>query len=147
MSHVTTIKTVPIKDISALTKAVANLQAKGVKCELIQNAKPRVHGADSAPKCEYVLKLDGPYDVGFKLQKDGSYSTVMDTYQNHVGKRIGASCPLPSTQEGRTQHQMGQLFQEYTKEATINAAITSGYMVESATTDAEGNVHLTLAGM
>jgi hypothetical protein len=147
MSHVTKLKGVKITDVRALQSAVARLQAKGIKCSLVQNQKPRVHGYDAAPTCEHVLKLNGAYDVGFQKQADGSFEPVLDTYQNHVGKQIGATCPMPNTPEGRVQHQMGQFLQLYAEEAAKNQAMAQGYIVESSTTDNEGNVHLTLAGM
>jgi hypothetical protein len=139
---------VTIKSVSALQKAVTRLQAKGVGCDLITNAKPRVHGYDAAPTCEYVLKLkNGAYDVGFKKQADGTFEPVLDTYQNHVGKQIGASCPMPNTAAGKTQHQMGQFLQLYGEEAAKEQAMSQGYMVESTNTDEAGNVHLVLTGM
>lgn len=147
MSHVTKLKSVQITDVRALRAAVAKLQSKGIKCSLVENEKPRVHGYDAAPTCEYVLKLDGAYDLGLQKQEDNSYIPVFDTYQNHVGKQIGATCPIPSTAAGRQQHQMGQFLQAYAEEAARNQAMSQGYMVEDTTTDAEGNVHLTLTGM
>jgi hypothetical protein len=147
MSHVTKLKGVKITDLRAVQAAVAKLQQKGIKCSLVQNQKPRVHGMDAAPVCEHVLKLNGAYDVGLQKQKDGSYEPVFDTYMNHVGKEIGATCPMPNTPAGRQQHQMGQFLQAYAEEAAKNQAIAQGYLVESTSTDNDGNVHLTLGGM
>lgn len=148
MSHVTTLKGVTIKSEKALKKAAAKLKKQGVNCELVTNQKPRVHGYDAAPQCDYVLKLkDGAYDVGFKKNKAGEFEPVFDTYQNHVGKQIGATCPLPNTPGGKQQHQMGKFMQAYQEEVAREQAARQGYIVESAETDAEGNVHLTLAGM
>lgn len=147
MSHVTHLKGVLIKDVKAMKAAVADLNRKGIKCSLIENSKPRVHGMDQSPMCEYVLKLNGAYDVGFKKQADGSFEPVFDTYQNHVGNQIGATCPMPNTAGGKQQHQMGQFLQAYAEHAARNQAVAQGYMVESASTDADGNVNLVLTGM
>ncbi len=151
MSHTTTLRSVAIRDASAIRAAASALKAKGINCDLIENASPRMYGSHQTMQCEYVLKLnDGTYDVGFKLQKDGTYSPVFDEYQRHVGGQIGANvdvCPMPKTQDGKAQHQIGQFMQAYTEAATINAAVAQGYSVESTVTDAEGNVHLTLGGM
>jgi hypothetical protein len=147
MSHVTKLSGIKITSVTALTKAVDELKQKGIECSLVQNQKPRVHGADAAPMCEHVLKLKGAYDVGFQKQADGSFTPVYDTYQSHVGKQIGATCPMPTTAAGRTQHQMGQLLQGYAKHAAIEQANAQGYYVEQSSVDAEGNVHLTLGGM
>lgn len=98
--------------------------------------------------CPYVLKLhDAVYDVGFDRQKDGSYAPVFDEYAGHVGRQVGATCPMPNTSEGRAQHAIGQFSQLYAKHAAINAATTQGYMVESCETDEQGNLNLVLAGV
>jgi hypothetical protein len=147
MSHVTRLRGVKIIDTKAIESAVADLQKKGIKCSLVRNSKPRVHGMDASPVCDYVLKLNGAYDVGLEKQADGSYSPVFDTYQNHVGKEIGATCPMPNTAAGKQQHQMGQFLQSYAEHAARNKAVAEGYMVESSAVDGEGNVNLVLVGM
>lgn len=148
MSHVTTLRGISINDVRAIELAVARLQHRGINVELTHNNKPRVHGYDAAPTCEMVLNLkDGEYDVGLKKQDDGNYELVFDTYLNHVGKQIGASCPLPNTPGGKQQHQMGQFLQLYAEEAARNQAMAQGYTVENVETDAEGNVNMTLVGM
>lgn len=148
MSHVSKLKGMKIKDVAAMQAAAQDLRAKGINCELVQNAVPRMHGQreeQAVGTCDYVLKLpNGSYDVGFKKQADGSYEAVMDTYGNHVGKQIGASCPLPNTAEGRMQHQMGQFMQNYAKNAAMNAARAKGHMVKGATVDQSGNVKLVI---
>jgi hypothetical protein len=148
MSHTTKLKAVEIKDVSALFAAVADLRASGVNCELVQNAKPRMYYNDQHGECAFVLKLpDTRYDVGFDRQADGSYAPVFDEWQGYVGSQIGAACPMPNTQEGRAQHAIGKFLQNYAKHAAMNAAIAQGYMVEGTEVDADGNVHLLLAGM
>jgi hypothetical protein len=148
MSHTTKLKAVEIRDVSALHSAVAELKSSGVNCDLVQNAKPRMYYNDQHGNCAFVLKLhDAPYDVGFDLQPDGSYLPVFDEWAGHVGGQIGATCPMPNTQEGRAQHAIGKFTQSYAKHAAINAALAQGYMVEGTEVDADGNVHLTLAVM
>lgn len=147
MSHTTAIKSVPIKDIAALKRAVADLQSEGIKCELVEGQRPRMYYKDQHGICDYVLKLPGSYDVGFDKQKDGTYAPVFDSHANHVGKHLAASCPMPNTAEGRQQHHIGKLMQGYSKYAAINAAVKAGYIVQGTTTDADGKIHLTLGGM
>ena len=148
MSHTTTLKGLQIRDVAAMQSAVAELQSQGVKCTLVQSVVPRMYYNNQHKACAYVLRLDdAKYDVGFDLQSDGTYSPVFDEWANIVGGKIGATCPMPRTAEGRAQHQIGRFLQSYAKHATMNAAAAQGYMVESATTDEEGNVHLVLAGM
>lgn len=149
MSHTTVIKSVPIKDINALEKAVQELKDKGVNCDLVQNQKVRMYSvaqSNSLGVCDYVLKLhDSPYDVGFVKQADGTYSPAFDDWSGHVKRNVGTSCPVPNTAEAKHQANIGALMQGYSKHAAINSAVNSGYIVESTTVDAEGNVHLTLS--
>ena len=148
MSHTTSIKGVNIKDVSAMRAAVQTLKNNGIRCDLLENARPRMYYADQHGNCDFVLKLhDGQYDVGFDKQSDGSYNPVFDEWGQHVGKQIGASCPMPNTPEGKAQHQIGQFMQAYAVEAATNAAIAQGYFVESRSVDQQGQVHLTLSGM
>ncbi len=152
MSHTTELKTVAIRDESAIQTAVAKLKAAGINIALVQHERPRMYFRDQVEECEYVLKLeDGKYDVGLKLQENGTYAPIFDEYQGHVGGQIGADanvCPIAGlTAEQRAQHQIGQFVQAYTEAATINAAVAQGYSVDSTHTDEEGNVHLTLSGM
>ncbi len=148
MSHTTVMHNVVIRDISALKQAISALKVKGINCSLLENAKPRMYSSSQSPTCDYVLRLeDGKYDVGFEKQKDGTYAPLLDVWDNNVSGQIGATCPMPHTSEGRAQHAIGQFMQEYSKAATVNAAMQQGYIVESTETDAEGNIHLTLSGM
>lgn len=148
MSHTTTIKSVRITSATALAAAVAELKAAGVNCELKHNVKPRMFYADQHGVCDHVLSLPGiKYDVGFEKQNDGSYAPVFDEWAGAVGSQIGATCPMPGSREERAQHAIGRLMQGYAKHAAIEAAVMQGYTVEGTTTDAQGNVHLTLTGM
>lgn len=151
MSHTTTLKAVVIRDVTALRMAVDELKSNGINCDLIENAKPRMYFNNQHSACDYVLRLnDSKYDVGFDRQADGTYVPVFDEWQNIVAKQLGADvnvCPIPTSKEGKAQHQIGRFFQSYSKHAAVNAAVSQGYMVESSTVDDEGNVHLTLANV
>lgn len=147
MSHTTQIRSVPIKNIAALQRAVQALKAKGVNCDLVQNTRPRMYFREQEVVCDHVLKLhDGKYDVGFEKQKDGSYLPIYDEYRNYVGAHLSnKACPLPTTAEDRAIHQIGMLTQEYAKFAAIDAATQQGYYVESETQDEKGNYQLVFA--
>ena len=149
MSHTTKLSNVAIRDINALRQAVTGLQADGVNCELVEDAAPRMYFTEQDEKCEYVLKLNGGrYDVGFKYDAEqDAYVPVLDTYGRHVGKEIGATCPMPGSAEDRAQHAMGRLMQGYAKHVAINAAVRQGYTVDQVQTDEEGNVHVTIGGI
>lgn len=145
MSHTTTLKGLAIRDVDAMHKAVADLKAKGVNCSLVRNAKPRMYYQSQHGECEFVLKLhDAPYDVGFDKQDDGTYAPVFDEWAGHVGRQIGATCPMPDTPEGKAQHAIGQFSQSYARHAAINSAVSQGYLVESDYIDNDGNVQLVL---
>jgi hypothetical protein len=173
MSHTTTVKSVPIKDIRALRAAINELKAKGVNIELEQNAVPRMYYANQLQKhmgrqsevCDYVVRVkDAYYDIGLIKEADGSFTPVFDDYNY-------SSSSVPATKEGsgpirdslgakfegkvdhwsgarqdteQTLHSIGKLLQGYTKHATIFAATQAGYQVQRAWTDSEGNVQLEL---
>lgn len=149
MSHVTKLQGVVIADIGAVRAAVSELNAAGINVSIVENAKPRVHGYDRVETCDFVLKLDGAYDVGLKRNADGAYEPVLDVYQGHVGKYLGATCPVPGTAayagQEYTQHQIGRFLQGYAKHAAMNAAMSAGHVIESCDVDADGNVQLVLA--
>lgn len=148
MSHTTTLKTITIKDVSAMRSAVLDLVAGGIRCQLLENAQPRMYYAKQHGKCDFVLNLqDGQYDVGFDKQTDGSYAPVFDEWGGHIAGQIGASCPAPNTPEGQAQHRIGKFMQAYSRHAAVNAAIAQGYMVEGSSIDDKGNVHLVMSGM
>lgn len=153
MSHTTTVKSVAIRDISALRAAVAELQSKGVRCELLEGPQvtPRMYysgqSAELKGKTPFVLKLnDSPYDVGFQLMEDGTYAPVMDTFAGHIKKQIGAECGCSGKTEGESAAvAIGGLMQRYAKHAAINAAVAQGFSVEDvAYNEATGDVHLTI---
>lgn len=83
--------------------AVLELQRMGVRCELKQNAVPRMYYADqisrhiksnsevagqfvfhqNVEECDYVLHLpDSHYDVAFLKTKSGEYVPVFDDYEH-----------------------------------------------------------------
>ncbi len=147
MSHTTTIRNVPIRDIEALKATVRELQEQGIPCELVEKAVPRMYYPNQSKACDYVLRLpQGAYDVGFSLQSDGTYAPVFDEFGGHVGKYLGAACPIPNSKEGRAQHCIGKLMQGYSKHAAINHARDMGFMVTDTSVDTEGQVVLTFAG-
>ena len=173
MSHTTQVKTVPIKDIPALKKAIEELRKEGVNITLEENAIPRMYYQDQLQKhmglksdvCDYVIRVqDSYFDIG--LVKDdaaGGYTPVFDDY--------GSPGPNPLSRKGRgaikqflgasfagkaehwsgrrddteqTLHSIGKLMQGYTKHAAINAAVKAGHNVLGTTKDKNGNIQLRL---
>lgn len=163
MSHTTSIRSVPITSVSALRACVAELKESGVKCDLLENAAPRMYYENQLQKhmgrkdeiCDYVLRLhDAVYDVGFIKQEDGSYAPVFDNYT--VGNRfVGVKHVLGAKFTGQeehwsghheesdeTLHAIGKLLQGYSKHATIETCIAQGYQITEITQDNEGNCHI-----
>jgi len=155
MSHTTKIKSVPIRDRQAIAAAVAELRRGGVNVELETNAEPRMYYADQLKnqlgredeKCDYVLRLkDSKYDVGLIKEEDGTFSPVFDSWAGHVKTQLGATrLPDEATEDSKKLMPIGKFMQAYSKHAAMNAAVAKGYRVNSATTDANGNVQLRLS--
>lgn len=108
MSHWSTAPT-NITNIDALRDACNML---GLKLE----EKTYARGyASNKLKADYVIKLDGPYDVAL-IQEGETYSIKTDWWGGHVEKIIG--------KEGN------KLKQAYTASASVQVARAKGYPVE-----------------
>lgn len=138
MSHTSTVSTVLFSDIKALQAAVRELNKQGVKCSLVENATPRAYFTNQAGlgQARYVLKLeDSKYDVGFYPVNStpgvtpGAMEARYDTFQNYVGKLLGATVPPGPNQPDEAALGIGRLSQEYAIQATISRAIASGKRV------------------
>jgi hypothetical protein len=82
MSHFVNIQT-QIKDIDALKSACAELSLT-----VEQNAQARGFGTQTQAG-EYVIRLQGPYDIALNRQANGSYSLSTDWWEGHVEKEVG----------------------------------------------------------
>lgn len=140
MSQTATIKTVPIRDPLAIRAAILALQARGVKCSLVENQKPRVWPGYPVQKCDFVIQLqDCRFDVGLAKNEHGIYEPKCDLHGREIQKVLGARGKTAHT--GQAAH-IGQFIQEYSKAAAINAATEAGYMIERLEEDNEGNIHI-----
>lgn len=130
MSHTTEIGEIVFKDMTALTAAVAEMQANGVRCSLVKDAAPRAYyqNQQGMGPANYVLKLDdAPYDVGFyKDDKKGGYVARTDLFLGHVARVLGAQA---KTGESQSQAALGKLYQTYAVHATTRQAVKQGYSV------------------
>lgn len=150
MSHVTKLTGVVISDLRAVRAAVAELVSKGVSITLVENEKPRVHGYDEAPICDYVLKLSGQYDVGLKKNDAGAYEPYLDVYQHHVANAgLGALCPMPGTagylSQEATQHEIGRFLQMYAKHAAMLSMTDQGHVVSDCYVMPDNSIQLVFA--
>lgn len=134
-----------ITNIAALTAAVAELNASGVKCSLVANETPRAFysNQEGMGKADYVLKLDGAkYDVGFYKQPTGIYEARTDFWGGSIEKCLGAKASKPENAE---QARMGRLFQLYGVHATTQEARRKGLSVRRITKE-DGLIQLELTG-
>ena len=147
MSHVTAIRTVPIKDKQAITAAVQELGG-----EIIEKNTYKWYGRsvgdyplpkgikkEDLGKCEFVAKFPGiNYEVGFaKVEGEEGLFPLYDFWGSsgeHDGMKL----------QKVIGDGAGKLMQKYSTHAAINAATAQGYTVMGQTTDKEGNVHLEL---
>jgi hypothetical protein len=84
MSHFTTIKT-QIKDIAALRSACEEL-----KLPLLQHTEARGY-AGQTRRGDFVIKLNGPYDIAVNKQPDGTFGLTTDWWQGHVEQQVGSN--------------------------------------------------------
>jgi hypothetical protein len=82
MSHFTTIKT-QIKDIEALRSA-----CKEMGLTVLQNTTARGYGG-STRQGDFVIKLNGPFDIALNKQPDNTYDLTTDYWMGHVEKEVG----------------------------------------------------------
>ncbi len=109
MSHFTTIHT-QIRDTTALQSAVQELGL-----ELLENTTARGY-ANNQLQADYVIRLQGPYDVALQKNVDGSYGLTTDWWDGHVEKEVGAN--------------FGRLLQLYGVYKTIGEAKKRGHFVQ-----------------
>lgn len=150
MSHTTTIRGMNITSVPAMRHAVEALQNKGIRCELLENAKPRMYYRRQEETCDFVLKLhDSTYDVGFRKNADGGYDPVLDTWDNQIEDQVGAVCPVPdmNTSQGRAQMAIGRFMVEYNEALGLMEAVKNGLMHEGTYVDEKGNRHIVLQEM
>lgn len=144
MSHTSEITDIVFSDIAALRLAIADLQRAGIKCTLLEKAKPRAYysnqeGMGEAP---YVIQLsDAMYDVGLYPNPAGKgYIARTDLFMGSVCNVLGVKA---TAKESPGQAALGRLNQAYALHATVRQATAQGYKV-SRLTAPDGTIKLTL---
>jgi hypothetical protein len=125
MSHFTTIKT-QIKDINALRAACHELGFA-----VLQNSSARGY-INNQTKGEYVIKLNGPYDIALNKNEDGTYGLTTDWWDGHVEKEVGKN--------------FGKLLQLYGVHKATMEARKKGLSVVRRTKQ-DGSIKLVLMGV
>jgi len=72
-----------MKDIDALRLACSELGLT-----LLPNTEARRY-YENKTKGDYVIKLNGPYDIALNKQKDGTYGLTADLWNGHVEEEVG----------------------------------------------------------
>lgn len=134
-----------ITNLQALRGAIADLQAGGIKCSLVEGGTPRAFypNQEGLGPADFVLKLDASrYDVAFYKQSDGSYEARTDFWGNDVVKVLGAKA---SDAKHEDQAKLGKLFQAYSVNVVQQQARMKGLMVRKVM-GANGSIKLELSG-
>ena len=109
MSHFTTITT-QIKDPEALRSACNEMGLA-----LLQNVEARGYYQNKI-KGEFVVRLQGPYDIALNKQPDGSFGLTADLWRGHVEQEVGQG--------------YGKLLQLYGVHKAIREAKRKGHLVQ-----------------
>ncbi|MHA3774522.1 DUF1257 domain-containing protein [Verrucomicrobiota bacterium sgz303538] len=125
MSHFTTIHT-QVRDISALQAAVRELGL-----ELLEKTTARGYASNQI-QGDYVIRLNGPYDVALTRNQDGSYGLTTDWWAGHVEKEVGSN--------------FGRLLQLYGVHKTIQEARKRGQFVQRKAQQ-DGAIKLVIGGV
>ena len=129
MSHLTTVKT-QIKDMSAAADA-----AKELGCQFTKGGRVRYYY--STQDADYVLHLPGKYDLGFKLQEDGTYSFLCDN------ELLSGSFGRNDASRVHLGDNAGRFRQEYAAAVAMRAARKKGLSAFRKTRE-DGHVVVTV---
>jgi hypothetical protein len=125
MSHFTSINT-QIKDTEALRAACQELGLS-----LVQNTTARGY-YNNTTKGDFVIRLNGPYDIALNKQKDGSFGLTADLWAGHVEQEVGKN--------------YGRLLQLYGVHKAMREARRKGLMVKRSQQQ-NGAIKLVIAGV
>jgi len=125
MSHFTTIQT-QVRDLDALRHALGELG-------LTLHEKTQARGyAGNQLKGDFVIRLQGPYDIALNQTPDGSYGLTTDWWDDHVAKEVGAN--------------YGRLLQLYGIYKTTIEARKRGHFVQRKA-QKDGSIKLVIGGV
>ncbi len=125
MSHFSTIQT-QIKDLNALRSALGEMHLP-----LLTNTQARGYSTQSMAG-DFVIRLNGPYDIAVNRQPDGTYGLTTDWWAGHVEKEVGAN--------------YGRLLQLYGVHKATREARRKGLSVRRKA-QADGSIKLTVTGV
>lgn len=142
MSHNVLIQNVKITSLDALRRAITELHTEGVNVALLEQTTFRTYrGQDN--RCDLCISLpNGNYDVGLKLQRDGSYIPICDaSMMPRDGSSI--SCRLgPGVDWSRAA--IGKLMQRYSTCVAEDSLQLSGYFPTREIDAQSGEIYVTV---
>lgn len=125
MSHFTTIQT-QVRDIAALRDACQELGL-----QVAEKADARGYAGNTLPG-DYVVRLQGPYDIALNRQPDGTFGLTTDWWAGHVAKEVGPD--------------YGKLLQLYGVHKAMREARKKGLTVRRQAIS-DGRIKLTIGGV
>jgi aldehyde dehydrogenase (NAD(P)+) len=112
--------------LDALRSALAELSLS-----LFPNAHARGFYQNTLPG-DFVIRLQGPYDIALNRQPDGSFGLTADLYEGHVEREVGQN--------------YGRLLQLYGVHKALREARQKGLSVRRRS-QADGSIKLTVTGV
>ncbi|MBM4029836.1 MAG: DUF1257 domain-containing protein [Planctomycetes bacterium] len=125
MSHFTTIQT-QVRDIAALRDACQELGL-----QVVEKADARGYAGNVLPG-DYVVRLQGPYDIALNRQPDGTFGLTTDWWAGYVAKEVGPD--------------YGKLLQLYGVHKAMREARKKGLTVRRQAIS-DGRIKLTIGGV
>jgi hypothetical protein len=125
MSHFTTIQT-QVRDIAALRDACQELGL-----QVVEKADARGYAGNVLPG-DYVVRLQGPYDIALNRQPDGTFGLTTDWWAGYVAKEVGPD--------------YGKLLQLYGVHKAMREARKKGLAVRRQPIS-DGRIKLTIGGV
>jgi hypothetical protein len=138
MSQLVSVDT-QITCIDSLREAAASLGLA-----LTEGGEARYYGGKTSGPCDYVIKLPGKYDLGFRQQADGSYALVADN--ELLGGRSGSD-NYGRNDPGRKLlgEDARHLRRAYTLTRVARLAKSRGRRLQNLGAQADGRIKLVLS--
>ena len=143
MSHNVLIQNVKITSLDALRRAITELNAEGVRVSLLKQDTFRTYPGQSN-RCDYCLSTpDIRFDVGLRLQPDGSYVPICDaSMMPKNGEGISCQIGPGAGRDAWDRAAIGKLMQRYSVCVAEDTLQSQGHLTNREVTD-EGDILLT----
>ncbi len=132
MSHFTSVKT-KMKNLSLLKRVLKELGYEYTEAEEGQKVQVRGYQGQKTD-AEIVIHASKTYDIGVKVDQDGSVSFVSDWWG------------VETTRGVSEEDFVNQLTQRYAYHTVIEACATKGYMVQEEEVNEEETIKIKVKG-